>query len=440
MTRYRVLYGLVSIAVFTSSWDAVRVGSLSLSDIVTLAALVAGLLAVLDGAPIAGIGPIVGWSSVIVAAFLMSITFPAGAAFMDGRIVPPNPLALYGTLNSITPSTTSALLRWFIAFVALPCLIVIAVRSREGIARRVMVTWLLGILVNGLVVIYDDSLGGQVGASLIGFSNVDRSTGLSTAANHIGEALALGAAAAAVLPRRFIVKAAAIAVVITASVDTGSRGGFTVAVLALVLAVATNKAFRPYRATVAIFGPLAVATVLMFFPALLHSILTKTRLLGVTSASTSDSQRGAVAHQAALDFKHSPLHGIGVTVLEQAHSLPLQIAAASGVVGIVGFAGYFATALLGGVRARRDPIAALCLITLLVTLGIGLVENLVTARFQWVEVGVLAALGAEHRRQHPRRRKPVSGERDADRAESPPSEVHPATLASNGRSAWTPAR
>ena len=174
---------------------------------------------------------------------------------------------------------------------------------------------------------------------------------------------------------------------------SGSRGGAACVALALVLSLVILPRARQYApitglTLVVIAGGIAAAV-----PSVGVSILKATRLIGGISTTGSDQARTIVAHQAHLDFAHSPLYGVGLQVSFEAQNVYLQELAAGGLLLFFAMAIYSLGAAVMAVKLmpRYDMAAALLTITL--TIGaLNIFEADLTDRFYYVPAAILVAL------------------------------------------------
>ncbi|MGN6161289.1 MAG: O-antigen ligase family protein [Marmoricola sp.] len=113
---------------------------------------------------------------------------------------------------------------------------------------------------------------------------------------------------------------------------SGSRGGAVAAPLALGLCAFLMPAVRQRLHIILTATGLFVGSVLLFVPGLLDGVLAATRLSGGTTAAVSDQGRGQILDQSILDINHSPLFGIGVRYIAEAHILYFGVLASGGAI------------------------------------------------------------------------------------------------------------
>jgi len=123
------------------------------------------------------------------------------------------------------------------------------------------------------------------------------------------------------------------------------------------------------------------------------AILKATRLIGGISTTGSDQARSLVAHQAHLDFAHSPIYGVGLQVSFEAQNVYLQEVAAGGLLLFFAMAVYSLGAAVVSYKLmpRHDLAAALLTITLTIA-ALNIFEADLTDRFYYVPAAILVAL------------------------------------------------
>jgi O-antigen ligase len=181
---------------------------------------------------------------------------------------------------------------------------------------------------------------------------------------------------------------------------SGSRGG----AICLVFAVALCMTFLPqYRKVIAfglaIFGIIAAGLVAIT-PDLGHKLLKAVRLAG--NSGPSNSGRIGVLKQGLHDFEHSPVWGIGLHVIDEAHNVLVQALASGGLILFFAFLGAQAGSALAAARLRDvDPLGAPLLVTVLVGFAFGNLENTLTEPFVWVPAAVIVGLVAQRAAMSP---------------------------------------
>jgi hypothetical protein len=175
---------------------------------------------------------------------------------------------------------------------------------------------------------------------------------------------------------------------------SGSRGGFAVMGGAVLLSFAIMPPYRRVLATVMLLVGGGAAVAFVAKPSLGHKLLQAVRLAGNTgSAKGSDTVRSEVAHQGWLDFKHSPLDGVGMQVAEEAHNVYLQALASGGLLLFIGYIVFVLSGLAKSFnRLRWDPLAYPFFIAALSGALLAAVENALVDRLAYVPLALIAAM------------------------------------------------
>ena len=175
---------------------------------------------------------------------------------------------------------------------------------------------------------------------------------------------------------------------------SGSRGGAACIVGAIALSIAVFPRTRQYIAGWALLGAVIVGGIIAFLPGLGDAILRATRLKG-SSATTAGSNlvRHAVGHQGVLDFRHSPIQGVGLQVSFEASQVYLQELASGGLLLFTAMSIYMLGGLITAFRLMPESdLAAAVLAALVAMLALNIFEADLTDRFYYVPVAILAAL------------------------------------------------
>jgi len=155
--------------------------------------------------------------------------------------------------------------------------------------------------------------------------------------------------------------------------STGSRGATVATMAALgfsfLLLPNLRRRIHWYVGSVAVL----TAGLLMAFPTLADGILRTTRIAGDRTTEISDIGRGEVFQQGMADLKESPVFGIGLHYLAEAHITYIGVLAAGGVLLFVSFLalnlGAFGSALRTYALDR--------------SLGAAMIVSLLTALVYW---------------------------------------------------------
>jgi O-antigen ligase len=174
---------------------------------------------------------------------------------------------------------------------------------------------------------------------------------------------------------------------------SGSRAGAVSALLAIIVTVAAIPSLR------GALGFVLPAVGLALVPLLVltrfgHQVLAQVRFHSDTT-SGSNSARSDLADLAFRQITARPIQGVGFGVIEDAHSIYLQILAAGGVIGMAAFL-TFLGGLWSAVRvAFRGPLrdaAAASGTSVLVWLTNGIFDAQLADKYLYVVPGLLLAM------------------------------------------------
>lgn len=112
--------------------------------------------------------------------------------------------------------------------------------------------------------------------------------------------------------------------------------------------------------------------------------------------AASNAVHGLYLQQGLLDIQQSPIYGIGFDHLTEATEVHLQLLAAGGLLGLVGYLVYWFTVVRAGVAARHvDPaLATALLVSVLTFLVLNFVENQVADTYLYIPAALLVSLAA----------------------------------------------
>jgi hypothetical protein len=112
------------------------------------------------------------------------------------------------------------------------------------------------------------------------------------------------------------------------------------------------------------------------------------------ASTVADQPRLDVMTASLISFYGSPVIGVGFSTVKLANNLALQSLQAGGLLAALGFAVYFAGAIMRGLRTSRlsDGLGAALSLSLLAWLVDGLFENIIYDRFLFLPVGLVLAL------------------------------------------------
>lgn len=390
--------GLLVLAVVTSPWNAVGVGSLKPGPVLLAAALlVLGVQAALHRRWMhlpAWIWPLT--AGIVVVAGL-TLLAPPSPSFMAGRFYADAPGLDLWQLQHVSWGSALDAAQWLVAVVGLPLAAWFAVALRPGLPPVLADAWVLGATTSALVSLSDQLKLTSISAQLLPFVDVGgRQAGLTVQPNHLamGAVLTLPIAVWRIVSRYRPVMLGAVAVLLGGIVVSQSRGGLVVAVLAILVVLVWDGRGRQWLAPLGAVVVAGGVVVLAVVPSAARHAGEALRLVGQDSATASDVIRDQLAEQTFRDIGSSPWHGIGFEVAVAGHNVWLQLLACGGVILLLTFV---ATLAGFGVEAwrLRDRFGGLPVVLLMCVgawLVAGIVENNLTDLFLYVPYALVAAI------------------------------------------------
>lgn len=152
---------------------------------------------------------------------------------------------------------------------------------------------------------------------------------------------------------------------------SGSRGGTGAVVFALALSAFALPTVRSRVHIVLASVGMFVAGVVAFMPGLGLGILQTTRIYNGLTNAVSDTGRGQILDQSLVDFYHSPIYGIGLRYIAEAHILYAGILASGGIILSLAYIAFNVGSLRCAVQgmAVDRQLAAALLVTIVSSLA-----------------------------------------------------------------------
>lgn len=396
MTVRGAIASLLVAAAFVSSWNAVTILNMQPVDILLGIALLLSMLYIVSGEiPWIPVWARVGTAS-ILAVTITHLIAPASAAYMSQRYVFV-PWSMIVSGQELIDNGTTRGLKWLMAALVLPVLVIDTVRSRPELLPRISNAWLAGVSMSAVVAVTDLLSLTSINSALILLGNAtERQAGLSSHPNHLGLAAALAAPLAIRLSMKSRLKGVALLLILgIGAVVSGSRSGQAAFVLAIALTTAwTGRALRLVPAVMLAVG-LGLGALVWIRPNLVEKAGDFFRI-GSTDRMVvqSNEERSALAQQGVSDFLERPLDGIGLEAIAQAHNIYLQLLASGGLILMSGMLLYFGGVLRAGYAERNnpDPLGACLLIAVVVWMAAGAFGNQITDRYLYFPVALIAGL------------------------------------------------
>lgn len=179
---------------------------------------------------------------------------------------------------------------------------------------------------------------------------------------------------------------------------SGTRGGELSAIFAVVVSILLLPQYRRHIHIVVLSITLTVVVIAVAFPAFGNTILVKSRLLGDGGASGSNQGRIEAITQGWHDFLHSPVDGIGMGYLLQAHNGYVQSLASGGIIFFLAILAMQFGALTSAARlTKAEPFALALVVTALTRIIYDLLEGALVYSAAVVPVALTAGLLAQGR-------------------------------------------
>lgn len=381
-------YALLLLTAFASTWTGLAVAGMKPSDL-TLA------LATLAATPVLLRTRVPSWVLVgmgtLILVTAIHLWLPISPMYMLGRYQLPR-------LPGTRPPTSAVLvsIQWSIALFILPWLTRALCGGSIRRVERLLVAWLLGAVVSVLFALSDALRFTHVASTLThGALTAGRQSGLAAHVNHFGFACAIAVPISIFLIARDrkLLGISTLALLVIGSLLSGSRGAQLGTVSACVLSAMCTHHGRRLLPPIIWGASLSAVVAFTFWPGLVGSFTDLVRF-GDPSAYVSDEARAMAARQSIEDFRTHPIAGIGFEVLNEAHSLLLEVLATGGVVLLVGLIVYYSGAVRSGFRAHRAgyALAGFAVASVATFLLMGLFQNQIADRYLYIPIAAICAI------------------------------------------------
>lgn len=389
----RVAVTLLTLSFFTVTWNAVYVAGVQPADALLLLAFLAAAGSAVQNRHWFRIprAMLVG-ASLIGVAGLVSELFPPAPGYLLQRYAP----TAHGLVTSGDDITE--LFKFEVALLLVP-LTVGLLRPSLRELRRLANVWAISALATALVAATDAVHITDWSVRLHGLADTSgRQAGLSAQENHLALALVLTAPIVIswLVSPRFRTRLLAVPALGLMSIGillSGSRGGFVVALFAVIAACMLAPRLRRVAKWLAVLAPLLLIGVYVFAGSVFTGIAVQSRLAAGLGAN-SDYARNLLQSQALHDLQSSPIYGIGYNFLASAHEVHLQLVAAGGAMALSGYGVYWLSTLVRGWQLSRidQTLAPLLVASVLSFLLINFAENQVADRYLYVPAALLGAM------------------------------------------------
>lgn len=386
----RLALMMISLAMLTMTFNGVPVpGPLAISDLFLVAAF---------GAALPGLFERELERPMLLPTWLM---LPAGLLVLVGLVLM---IFLGGSLGSL-----AGLLRLVAALLLVP----LTVGTLGGTQRAIVWLidlWIASAVINCAVAIADYGMHLGIGEAVTHVESAGRSTGLTPHSNHLGVILCI--TTPLILSRMVIAKTTlqrlfffgALAAVGVGVLTTGSRGAMVGFAGAVVIATAVLP--REMRAaTVKVLGVAALIGLVLAVTAFRSEVSSSISRLTGGSAETvqlvaeSDKEREGLRAESLEQFSENPIFGAGLEHARDAHMIYLQLAASSGLVGLIAFLWFMLGSIVAALKRARAPELPLEVRAAVAAAGasvivwalLGFVENQIADRYLYVPSGLVVA-------------------------------------------------
>jgi len=331
---------LIGVFCFTASWDDVLLGPINIRQ---LCLLLGGLLLAFTF-DLERLPPIPWWlhayglSALVVTCF--QLLHPISQPYLDTRYATSQSGRSLGERAGTLPSLASLLLNNY----GVPIVIILACMVLPKALRWLIASYVVGAAFcclagvlgyYGVPVLINIFGGVPWGAGV-------RASGFTSHPLRLGTAGMMATALACwmVLQKHPLLKWGgwvSLPLLLGGVYVSGSRGGILAAVLVLGLSMFLLPDVR--RRVHEVVGTVAVAVLalLFAFPSVVESLLGQTRLGGDQTTAASDVGRSQVLAQGIDDWHASPIYGIGIQYIAEAHTLYVGVLAAGGLIFAAGF-------------------------------------------------------------------------------------------------------
>jgi hypothetical protein len=419
----RLAFVAVAAFILTVTWNGIRVPGGALANVfMSLAVAAAVAYVVLERRTV----PLPAWLFVAGTGFglaaLLVLVFPPDAELVNRMLIEQRKLAIESGVSGqlFLRSDLMTLFQYGVSLVLVPVLIA-TVATTYGRITRLLDMWTVSATICAAVAILDYA-GFQVApVEALG----TRSAGLTIHPNY----LALTAAMA--IPTAFLwvnrrgrwqsAGLLAVAILLGGVFASGSRAGTVGALLAVVASVALlPRLRRALGVVVPVAGMMLIG--LLMFTNTGSEILEQVRLGGDDiTTSGSNVQRERLFDLAVDQFAAHPVQGVGMAVIQDAHSIYVQLLAAGGVIALASFF-VFLGGLAGAARRALSgsgrELAIATSISIVVWLANGVFDNQLADKYLYVLPGLLIATSYVAAAELAR--EPAARAARAARAEAPP--------------------
>ena len=398
-SRVGVLTYLVAAAFAAVQWPALKFHDQSIGDILLVICLVGAGLRALAGKfrPYLPRMAVLGLVLAALSVILTTVRAP-GTSFLNDRLLPPNPLGTFGILAQHTTNGANGA-KFFLAFAIVPLLAVGMGRSARA-CRILLDGWIVGVALK--FTRWGDGLTPHH-PHLNQPARVCR--GVRTSQRAYDGCQHSGRDPLDCLPCRHH-----LGTNVAAAAQIGTMPLHPDACRSCVHGIARRRRSSTIRnpGLLHLRSPLGTQessghsgrysgnsgpTSLLLPRRQCHH--TEAPSLGIEHHGVRRHPDSAFAHQAVADFVYSPIHGLGMSVIEQAHEVQLELLAAGGVLLLAGWLLITIAGIQAMGRVSRDPRLSSWMPlagAIAAWIVAGFVENQVVDRYLTIPIALAFAL------------------------------------------------
>ena len=422
----KTVVGCFLVASFTATWGGIYLGGFQVADIFLFLTFIVTVAMVVFG----NLRFAVPWwlwapAVAIFVCFTALIYSPIPDAYFGWRYEHVLYSPFSGWSNTGPPGGVKSAF-WIVALLVVPIAAIACTALDSRVPKWIVAWFLAGVAVSSLIALTDLTNLTHVSRNLTlaslrtGYQfDSNRETGLTDHPNTLGLVCTIAVPFAVHFiseSRRRWLPCTALVLLCGGVVASGSRGAqvvFPTAVLVAILFSPHKKKVVKWLAatlTAAVLGGLTALSLLV--PGILDKLF---RFDESRASLGSDDERAFLHAQAWNDFKNYPVFGIGIKHIGEAHNIYLQMMSAGGCVLVAGMLIYWFGTLRSCWLAKRsgEALGAYLMLSVILSLVIGVLENQLTDRFLYYTIGCVAALAATYRvatpaSQPPDRKTPAS--------------------------------
>jgi len=329
---------------------------------------------------------------------------PSWLFITSGMVLIPGLLSLFTSDN--LNEDVLGLTRFMLAAFLVP--VILGQAGMYEHRRKLLINgWIVFTAINAGIAFSDLVLGTSIGWEITGFRWLGRTGGLTVHPNHLGLACAMALPVSIVqmsivkqLKKRLIWFLIPLGLMVGVIVS-GSRAALLGSGAGLIMLCVLDKRLIKPLLLILIINLLLLSIAVKYHPEISDLLgYGWNRLLGGVSVAESDAVRLEYYNESYSEFLKNPLIGVGFGIVRRSHNIYLQILQAGGALAFIGFLAFIIGFLLFGWKITLDPsiaahnrdVARALLISLVIWLIVGLVQNQISDRFLYIPMGLMLSM------------------------------------------------